>query len=76
MSTPESNEAPQPTGQHPAGRYVPPYGYPMAQPVRTPTGTLSWALGFLIFLPIPLGTARASSSKSLRVPFAIPYIRA
>ncbi|MGO1921366.1 MAG: DUF4870 domain-containing protein [Microbacterium sp.] len=28
-----------------------PYGYPV--PVRTPTGTLSWALGFLVFLVFP-----------------------
>ncbi len=38
---------------YPVGQPGLPYGYPMAQPVRTPTGTLSWALGFLIFLLIP-----------------------
>lgn len=108
MSTPESNETPQPgsgqhpdlgshafqqpqppvppasqapgpypaqpgqfapqAGQHPAqpGQYPPyaapgqpgayppgQYGYPVVQPARIPTGTLSWALGFLIFLVIP-----------------------
>ena len=41
--------------QYPAGQPGSPYGYgyPMAQPLRTPTGTLSWALGFLIFVMIP-----------------------
>lgn len=38
---------------YPAGQPGAQYGYPVAQPVRTPTGTLSWALGFLVFLPIP-----------------------
>lgn len=42
-----------PPHQYPAGQPGPQYGYPVAQPVRTPTGALSWALGFLIFLPIP-----------------------
>lgn len=48
--------APGQPGPHPYPPAHPgaPYGaYPVVQPGRTPTGTLSWALGFLIFLLIP-----------------------
>lgn len=41
--------APGQPGAYPPGQY----GYPVVQPARIPTGTLSWALGFLIFLVIP-----------------------
>lgn len=52
-----------PSPQHAPGQYVPPGAYPYSAPypaARPSTGTLSWALGFLIFIPIPFLSAIVS----------------
>ena len=53
---PAAQYPPAPPAAPGQGQYAQPaqYGYPMPHAVRTPTGVLSWALGFLIFAVVPV----------------------
>lgn len=69
QAPPQQAQYPQtPYPQTPYPQAGAPYGQPAVMPARTPTGMLSWALGFLIFVLFPFISGIISG-----VAMAIPY---